>query len=75
MLKKLTKTGNSVAVVLDKETLQRANISVDSQVEISVSGDVIILTPVRDPERVARFRSAAERVNLKYAGAFARLAK
>ena len=75
MRKKLTKTGDGVAVVLDDEILRRANISDDSQVEVSVSGDVIALTPVCDPERGARFRSAAERANLKYGGAFARLAK
>lgn len=75
MLKRLVKTGNSMAVVLDKELMQRVNITADTQLEVSVSGDAIVLTPVRDPERVARFRSAAERVNLKYAGAFARLAK
>jgi antitoxin component of MazEF toxin-antitoxin module len=75
MFKKLTKTGNSLALVLDRPLLERVKIDADTQLEVSTDGRCIIIAPVPDKRRKAAFRAAAERVNEKFAGAFARLAK
>ena len=75
MVKRLTKSGNSVALVLDKGLLEAANIEEGAEVEVSTNGEVIIVTPVRAKNRKDKLRSVMERVNRDFAGAFARLAK
>jgi len=42
MRKKLTKTGNSLALILDKPLLDRAGIDADTVLEVSTDGDVIV---------------------------------
>ena len=56
MLKKLTKTGNSLALVLDKPLRDRAQIDENTPLEVSTDGDVIVITPVRDRRRTARLK-------------------
>jgi antitoxin MazE len=75
MKKKLTRTGNSVALVLDRPLLEQLGMSEGSEVEISSNGDVLVVTPVRDDGREARLRSAAARINERYAGLFRRLSE
>ena len=43
MLKKLTKTGNSLALVLDKPLLDRAQIDADTPLEVSTDGIVFLM--------------------------------
>ena len=75
MKKKLTRTGNSLALVLDKPLLQQLVIDEETEVEISTNGDVLVMTPVRDRSRERRFRKAAEKINARYAGLFKRLSE
>jgi antitoxin component of MazEF toxin-antitoxin module len=75
MIKKLTRTGNSVALVLDKPLLQQVGLDENSEVEISTNGDVIVMTPVRDAARHRKFMQAMNEVNEKYAGLFRRLSE
>lgn len=75
MVKKLTRTGNSVAVVLDRALLEAANIDEDATVEVSTDGQVIIIAPVKSKKDADRFRLAKDWAHAKYAGAFKRLAK
>jgi antitoxin MazE len=75
MVKRLTKTGNSLALVLDKPLLEQLGIDEDTELEISTNGDVLVVTPVRDRARERKFRKAAEKINRKYEGLFRRLAE
>jgi antitoxin MazE len=75
MVKKLTRTGNSLALVLDKPLLEQLGIDESTELEISTNGDVLVVTPVRDRARERKFRKAVEKINRKYAGLFRRLAK
>jgi antitoxin MazE len=75
MIKKLTRTGNSLALVLDKPLLEQTGIDENTELEISTNGQLIVVTPVRDAEREKRFRNALEEVNKEYAGLFRRLAE
>jgi antitoxin component of MazEF toxin-antitoxin module len=75
MRKKLTRTGNSVAIVLDKSLLEAANLDEDATVEVSTDGRVIVLAPVKNKKDAERFRLAEEWAHATYAGAFKRLAK
>lgn len=75
MRKTLTKTGNSVALVLDQPILKAAGIKAGQAVEVSTNGDVILVTPVRSASRTAKLTEALEWMDKKYAGVFKRLAE
>ena len=75
MVKNLTRTGNSVALVLDKQLLEAANMDPDEQVEVSTNGRVIVISPARSKRDTEKFARAEEKMHAKVAGAFTRLAK
>jgi len=73
--KKLTRTGNSVALVLDKDLLAAAGIDAGTIVEVSTDGEVIIISRVRAARRTDRLKRVVARAHDRYAGAFRRLAE
>jgi antitoxin component of MazEF toxin-antitoxin module len=75
MRKRLTKTGNSLALVLDRPLLEAAGIDAETPLEVSTNGDVIVITPVRTKKRAAKLHSALEEINALYAGVFKKLAE
>jgi antitoxin component of MazEF toxin-antitoxin module len=75
MRKRLTRTGNRLALVLDRRLLEAAGIDATTTVEVSTNGDVIVVTPVRTKKRRLKLRSALEDINARYAGVFKRLAE
>lgn len=46
MIKKLTRQGNSRALVIEKPVMDLLKISADSQIEIRTDGRSLLLTPV-----------------------------
>jgi antitoxin MazE len=75
MIKTLTRTGNSLALVIDKGLLEATGITADSQLEVSTDGDVIVISPVRSKKRTARVRAILDDLDRRHAGAFKRLAE
>ena len=75
MIKNLTKHGNSLALVIDKPILELLGADPDTPFEISTDGQVLILAPVKDPNRQAAFKAAIDQVNSKYAKALKKLAE
>jgi antitoxin component of MazEF toxin-antitoxin module len=75
MIKKLTRIGNRVFLVLDKPLLEQLGLDENAEVEISTNGQVLVVTPRRDAARERRFRKSASRINRKYAGLFRRLSE
>lgn len=66
MRKKLTRTGNSLALVLDRALLEQSGIYADTP---------RVVAPVRSAARTAKLKTIMERVHARYAGAFKRLAE
>jgi len=75
MTKKLTKHGNSLALVIDRPILELVGIDPDTELEISTDGQVLIVSPVRDAKHRKKFAAALEKVNQKYGRALKRLAE
>jgi antitoxin MazE len=75
MRKKLIRTGNSLALVLDRPLLEAVGIGAGTAVDVSTNGDVIVVTPVRAKNRARKLASALEEINAQYAGVFKRLAE
>lgn len=75
MIKTLTTTGNSLALVLDRPLLEAVGVDASTPLEISTSGDVIVISPMRSAKRNATFKAGVEAMHRRYAGVFARLAE
>jgi antitoxin component of MazEF toxin-antitoxin module len=75
MVKKLTKTGNSLALVLEKALLDRAGIDASTPLEVSTDGEVIVISPVRGRRRTARLKRIVAAAHRQYGGVFKRLAE
>jgi antitoxin component of MazEF toxin-antitoxin module len=74
MVKKLTKVGNSLALVLDKPLLDLAKIDATTSLEVSSDGGVIVISPIREQKRTAKLRAVVEDAHRRYGGVFKRLA-
>jgi antitoxin MazE len=74
MIKKLTRHGNSLALVLDKGVIELLNIDADTLLEISTDGSLLLITPVRDEKRRRQFNDALEKTNARYSRTLKRLA-
>ena len=74
MVKKLTKHGNSLALVIDRPVLDLLKIDADTPLEISTDGQVLILAPVRDERRRRKFEEALAKTNKRYGRMLKRLA-
>ena len=75
MRKKLTKTGNSLALVLDRPLLERANIDADTPLEVTTDGHVIVISPIRSKRRIAQLSKIMEAAHRRYGKTFKRLAE
>lgn len=75
MRKKLTKSGNSLALVLDKKMLEAARIDADTELEVSTDGQVIVISPVRAAKRDAKVKAIVAEAHAKYGGVFKKLAE
>ena len=75
MRKKLTRTGNSLALVLDRDLLEQLGIDANTQLEISTDGRVVVISPVRSARREAKLKATMDRAHERYAGVFRKLAE
>lgn len=75
VVKKLTRQGNSAALVIDKPILDLLDITQDTPLKITVNGRQLIIEPLSDDEVDARFDKAMKKTGKKNAELFRRLAK
>lgn len=75
MIKMLAKHGNSLALVIERPILELLGAEPDTPFEITTDGQVLILSPVRDPERRESFTAALAKVNERYPKALKKLAE
>lgn len=74
MIKRLTKHGNSLALVIDRGVLELLEISADTPLSLTTDGKCLVVAPVRDAKRRALFRRALVAVNKRHHRALKRLA-
>ncbi len=67
MLKRLTKHGNSAALIIDKAVLELLHISTNTLLELVTDGKNLIVSPVKSVRRAQRFRAAMATVNQRHA--------
>jgi antitoxin MazE len=75
MIKKLSKHGNSLALIMDRSILDLLHIDEKTSLNISTDGESIVVSPVRDKKRRQRFEQALASSNERYGKALKRLAE
>ncbi|HWE51462.1 MAG TPA: hypothetical protein VG273_16840 [Bryobacteraceae bacterium] len=75
MLKKLTKHGNSFALVIDRPILDLLKIDPDTLLDISTDGERLIVKRLDMSGRRNKFDAAQEWAHRRYGKAFQKLAE
>jgi antitoxin MazE len=75
MIKKLSKHGNSLALVIDRPILELLGIDERTPLEISTDGRALVVAPLRDRRRRKQFEAALAACNQQYGKALKRLAE
>jgi antitoxin MazE len=75
MVKKLTKHGNSLALVIDRPILELLNIDPDTLLDLTTDGKQLIVAPSKPSARRKKFEAAQEWAHKRYGNTFRRLAK
>ena len=75
MIKKLTRHGNSLALVIDRGILELLEIDATTPLSITTDGRCLILAPARGARQRAAFQAALEGVNRRYGSALRKLAR
>ncbi len=74
MIKRLTKHGNSLALVIERGVLDLLEIDAETPLSVTTDGQCLIVTPERDEGRKKAFRAALAKVNRRYGRALRKLA-
>jgi len=75
MSKRLTRSGNSLALVIDKPLLDALDIDAETELELSTDGDVLVVSPLRERKRSAKMKELVTEAHEQYGGVFKRLAE
>ncbi len=75
LAKKLSKHGNSLALVIDKSILDLLGIDEDTLLEISTDGRALVVVPAHNRKRRKKFQEALTACNEQYGRALKRLAE
>lgn len=74
--KKLTKHGNSYALVIERPILELLGIDGDTLLQISTpDGCSIVITPLKNAAQKRKFKIALRKINKRYGRALKRLAE
>jgi len=75
MVKKLTKHGNSLALVIDRPILDLLKIDPETPLDVSTDGKQLIVAPAKPSARRKKFQAAQELAHKRYGQAFRKLAE
>jgi antitoxin MazE len=75
MVKKLTKHGNSLALVIDRPILDLLKIDHETPLDISTDGKQLIIAPAKPSARRKKLDAAQDWAHKRYAKAFQKLAE
>ena len=75
LTKKLSKHGNSLALVIDRSILELLGIDEGTTLDISTDGRALVVVPAHDKRRRKRFQDALTACNQDYGKTLKRLAE
>jgi antitoxin MazE len=74
-VKKLTRQGNSAALIVDRALMDLLDIDSDTPLKVTVEGRKLIVEPLGEKERADMFKKVMDKTGRKNAELFRRLAK
>lgn len=74
MIKKLTKHGNSYALIIDRSVMDLLNIKEDSALYVTTDGKSLTVTPAKDSPDTKDFKKAVDQSFKKFGRAYKNLA-
>jgi len=74
MIKKLSKHGNSYALVIDRSIMELLNINEKSALYVTTDGRSLVVSPAQDQKKQAKFEGAVERSFKKFPKMYKNLA-
>jgi len=75
MLKRLTKHGNSLALVIDRPILDLLKIDSETPLDLSTDGHRLIIAPAEPSAKRQKFEAAQRTAHERYGKAFKKLAE
>ena len=75
IIKRLTRQGNSSALIIDRTLMNLLDFDQETDLMLTVKGRQLIIEPLTDEERSARFKKVMTSTGEKNAELFRRLAK
>jgi antitoxin component of MazEF toxin-antitoxin module len=75
IVKKLTRLGNSSALVVDRTLMELMDIDADTPLKVTVEGRRMTVEPLDEKERAARFEEVMKKTGKTNAELFRRLSK
>jgi antitoxin component of MazEF toxin-antitoxin module len=75
MIKKLSKHGNSLALVIDRPILELLKIDEETPLEVATDGQTLFVSPVSDTKRRKKIEAALADSNKRFAKTLRRLAQ
>ncbi|MGD1072019.1 MAG: AbrB/MazE/SpoVT family DNA-binding domain-containing protein [Bryobacteraceae bacterium] len=75
MVKKLTRHGNSLALVIDRPILDLLKIDPETPLDVSTDGRQLIIAPAKPSARREKFEAAQQWAHKRYAKAFKKVAE
>ena len=75
MIKKLTRHGNSLAIVIDRPVLDLLKINADTPLEVTTDGMRLIIEPLQGDARRERLDEALDTLHARYGRMMKRLSE
>ena len=75
MVKKLTRHGNSFALVIDRPILDLLRIGPETPLDVSTDGRQLVIAPAKQSTRRKKFEAAQDWAHRRYGKAFRKLAE
>ena len=75
MIKRLTKHGNSLALILDKPILDLLKIDAETPLEVETNGSSLTIRPIQDEAVRKKFNEGLREANRRYGRALKRLSE
>ena len=74
MIKKMVRHGNSAAIIIDKPIMELLDFTIDTPLEISTDGRNLVISPVKDLERLKKLKSSLAKINKNHGRTLEKLA-
>lgn len=74
MIKKMIQHGSDAAIIIDKPFMEQLDFDIDTPLDVSTDGRNLIISPVKDIERMEKIKASLVKINQKHGNTLEKLA-